>query len=124
MSFGLACGTLVAGWYLGGLPQTDRAAITAALHHTFLAPGGLALVSSLSFWTLRAGDGENVIRGIVTPVDDGAQDRQDFTGGLTEKPGIPGFSLFRCLGDPVLLSEVVNQSQRDIACLGVIAGGI
>ena len=33
---------------------------------------GLALVSSLSFWTLKAGDGENVIRGIVTPVDDGA----------------------------------------------------
>ena len=24
MSFGLACGSLVAGWYLGDLPQTDR----------------------------------------------------------------------------------------------------
>ena len=28
MSFGLACGSLVAGWYLGDLPQTDRAAVT------------------------------------------------------------------------------------------------
>lgn len=30
MSFGLACGSLIAGWYLGDLPQTDRAAVTTA----------------------------------------------------------------------------------------------
>jgi hypothetical protein len=39
MSFGLACGSLVAGWYLGGLPQTEQLAVTNALHHTFLTVG-------------------------------------------------------------------------------------
>lgn len=39
MSFGLACGSLVTAWYLGDLPQTDRAAVTHALHHTFLTLG-------------------------------------------------------------------------------------
>ena len=28
MSFGLAAGSLVAGWFLAGLPQTDRALVT------------------------------------------------------------------------------------------------
>ncbi len=64
MSFGLACGLLIAGWYLSDLPQTDRAAVTAALHHAFLTMGGLTILSSLSFWSLRPGDGESVSRGI------------------------------------------------------------
>ena len=63
MSFGLACGSLVAGWYLGDLPQTDRAAVTTALHYAFLTLGGLTVLSSLSFWSLRPGDGESVSRG-------------------------------------------------------------
>ena len=62
MSFGLACGTLVTAWYLGGLPQTDRLAVTNALHHAFLTLGGLTILSSLSFWTLRSTDGENMNR--------------------------------------------------------------
>jgi EmrB/QacA subfamily drug resistance transporter len=65
MSFGLACGSLIAGWYLGELPQTDRAAVTSALHYAFLTLGGLTMLSSLSFWTLRPTDGESVSRGIV-----------------------------------------------------------
>ncbi|MBU1224321.1 MAG: DHA2 family efflux MFS transporter permease subunit [Gammaproteobacteria bacterium] len=65
MSFGLACGSLIAGWYLGDLPQTDRAAVTTALHYAFLTLGGLTMLSSLSFWTLRPTDGESVSRGIV-----------------------------------------------------------
>lgn len=67
-SFGLACGSLITAWYLGDLPQTDQAAVTQALHYAFLTLGGLTLISSLSFWTLRATDGENVSRGdaIVT----------------------------------------------------------
>lgn len=65
MSFGLACGTLVAGWYLGDLPQTDRAAVTSALHYAFLTLGGLTMLSSLSFWWLRPEDGESVSRGSV-----------------------------------------------------------
>ena len=65
MSFGLACGTLVAGWYLGNLPQTDQAAVIGALHHAFVTMGALTAISSLSFWTLRAADGESVSRGAV-----------------------------------------------------------
>ncbi len=60
MSFGLAFGSLVAAWYLGGLPQTDHAAVIDALHRAFLTLGGLTIISSLSFWTLRARDGESV----------------------------------------------------------------
>jgi len=51
MSFGLACGSLVAAWFLGDLPQTDRVAVTHALHYAFLTLGVLTLISSLSFWT-------------------------------------------------------------------------
>lgn len=65
MSFGLACGSLIAGWYLGGLPQTDQAAVTTALHHAFLTVGGLTMLSSLSFWSLHPRDGESVSRGAV-----------------------------------------------------------
>ena len=65
MSFGLACGSLVAGWYLGDLPQTDRAAVTTALHYAFLTLGGLTMLSSLSFWTLHPKDGESVSRGTL-----------------------------------------------------------
>ena len=65
MSFGLAFGSLIAGWYLGDLPQTDRAAVTTALHYAFLTLGGLTALSSLSFWSLRPGDGESVSRGNV-----------------------------------------------------------
>jgi EmrB/QacA subfamily drug resistance transporter len=63
MSFGLACGTLVAAWYLGDVPQTDQAGVTRALHYAFLTLGGLTLISSLSYWTLRPEDGENVSKG-------------------------------------------------------------
>lgn len=68
MSFGLAFGSIIAAWYLGGLPQSDRAAVVNALHHAFLTLGGLTILSSLSFWTLRANDGESVSKGrISTP---------------------------------------------------------
>ena len=67
MSFGLACGSLVTGWYLGGLPQTDHAAVASALHHAFLTLGVLTALSSLSFWTLRPEDGQSVSRGAPPP---------------------------------------------------------
>jgi Na+/melibiose symporter-like transporter len=63
MSFGLAFGSLITAWYLGGLPQTDRGAVTGALHHAFLTLGALTMLSSLSFRALRAHDGENVSQG-------------------------------------------------------------
>ena len=64
MSFGLACGSLVTAWYLGDLPQSDRIAVAGALHHAFLTLGALTMISSLSFWTLRANDGESVSQGM------------------------------------------------------------
>ena len=65
MSFGLACGSLIAAWYLGDAPQTDSAAVTSALHYAFLTLGVLTALSSLSFWTLRADDGASVSRGAL-----------------------------------------------------------
>lgn len=62
-SFGLAWGSLIAGWYLGGLPQTDPLAVTTALHHALLTLAGLTILSSLSFHALRARDGESISRG-------------------------------------------------------------
>jgi EmrB/QacA subfamily drug resistance transporter len=67
LSFGLACGSLVTGFYLAGLPQTDHAAVTAALHHAFLTLAGLTLLSALAFWTLRPNDGESVSKGTGRP---------------------------------------------------------
>ena len=60
MSFGLACGSLVTAWYLGNVPQTDPLAVGSALHHAFITLGVLTMLSSLSFWTLRPGDGNAV----------------------------------------------------------------
>lgn len=62
MSFGLACGTLVTAWYLGDVPQTDRMAVTSALHHAFLTLGAITILSSLSFWALKPNDGNAVSR--------------------------------------------------------------
>jgi EmrB/QacA subfamily drug resistance transporter len=60
LSFGLACGSLIAAWYLGDLPQSDQLAVRNALHPTFLTVGALTILSSLSFWALRPTDGANV----------------------------------------------------------------
>jgi EmrB/QacA subfamily drug resistance transporter len=63
MSFGLACGSLITGWYLGDMPQTDRVVLTSALHHAFLTLAGLTILASAMFWTLRRNDGESISRG-------------------------------------------------------------
>ncbi|SCX79096.1 DHA2 family efflux MFS transporter permease subunit [Nitrosospira sp. Nsp13] len=68
LSFGLACGSLITSWYLGGLPQTDHLAVTNALHYAFLTLGGLTILSSLSFWTLHSRDGESVSKGNLQDV--------------------------------------------------------
>jgi MFS family permease len=66
MSFGLACGSLVTAWYLRDLPQSNQIAVTSALHYAFLTLGGLTMLSSLSFWTLRNNDGDSVSMGGAT----------------------------------------------------------
>jgi len=63
LSFGLASGSLIAGAFLGDVPQTDALAVQSALHRTFLVVGALTMISALAFWTLRPGDGDNVSRG-------------------------------------------------------------
>ena len=65
MSFGLACGSLITGWYLAGRPQTDHLVVSSALHHTFLTVAALTILSSLTFWTLRKEDGESISKGVV-----------------------------------------------------------
>ncbi|HVZ44070.1 MAG TPA: MFS transporter [Ramlibacter sp.] len=70
MSFGLATGSLVAGFFLNGLPQSDHAHVTAALHKAFATLAAITVLSSLSFWKLRPGDGEAMAGGrekIVEP---------------------------------------------------------
>ena len=63
LSFGLASGSLIAGAFLGDVPQTEALAVQSALHRTFLVVGALTMISALAFWTLRPGDGDNVSRG-------------------------------------------------------------
>jgi EmrB/QacA subfamily drug resistance transporter len=63
MSFGLAAGSLVAAWFLDGLPQTDHAQVASALHRAFLTLAAITIASSVTFWRLRPGDGEAVSRG-------------------------------------------------------------
>ena len=70
MSFGLAFGSLITAYFLGGLPQSDRVAVTASLHHAFLALAVLTMVSSAAFWTLRPQDGESVSKGSASLCDD------------------------------------------------------
>jgi hypothetical protein len=63
LSFGLAIASLITSFYLAELPQSDRVAVTQALHHGFFTLAAITFVSSASFWTLRRNDGESVSRG-------------------------------------------------------------
>ncbi|MCC6414494.1 MAG: MFS transporter [Opitutaceae bacterium] len=59
-SFGVAFASLVAGWFLRGLDQTNPAEVVPALHHAFITMGLLTAISSVSFWGLHRDDGNNV----------------------------------------------------------------
>lgn len=63
MSFGLAWGSLVTGWFLGRVPQTNQVMVTQALHHAFLALAAVTVVSALMFWRLRPDDGSSISGG-------------------------------------------------------------
>ncbi len=63
MSFGLAWGSLVTGWFLGRVPQTDQVMVTQALHHAFLALAIVTVLSSFVFWRLRRDDGASISGG-------------------------------------------------------------
>ena len=69
MSFGLAFGSLITGWYLNGMPQSDRLQLTGAIHHAFITLGVITMLSSLTFWTLRREDGESISKAKITGSD-------------------------------------------------------
>lgn len=58
MSFGLACGSLLAGWLLNGIPQSNADMVITALHKVFIILGIVTIVSSVTFHTLKPDDGK------------------------------------------------------------------
>lgn len=60
LSFGVAKGSMLAGWFLGGVAHPEPEVLIPALHRAFLVVGGLTILSSLTFWGLRPTDGDNV----------------------------------------------------------------
>jgi EmrB/QacA subfamily drug resistance transporter len=67
ISFGVAFASLLAGWFLGHVDQTDAAQTVPALHKAYLTMGLLTIVSSATFWGLRRNDGNNVSNRITRP---------------------------------------------------------
>ena len=69
LSFGVAFGALLAGWYLGNVDQTLASETIPALHKAFLTMGFLTIASSLTFLTLRSTDGNNVSNRVVRVIE-------------------------------------------------------
>jgi EmrB/QacA subfamily drug resistance transporter len=67
LSFGVAFASLVTAWFVGTVPQTDQPHFVGALHHAFLALGGVTIISSLMFWRLQPNDGNNVSNRTESP---------------------------------------------------------
>ena len=67
LSFGVAFASLLAGWFIGKIPQTDTVNFVRALHHSYIALGAVTIVASLMFWRLRPNDGNNVSNRAATP---------------------------------------------------------
>ena len=60
ISIGVACASLVTGWFLGGVDHSDSAQLIPALHHAFLTLGVVTILSALVFLGLRPTDGDTV----------------------------------------------------------------
>ena len=60
LSFGVAAGSMLAAWFLGGAEHPGAEVLVPALHRAFLVAGGLTVLSSLTFWGLAPTDGDNV----------------------------------------------------------------
>lgn len=65
IGFGLASASLLTAFYLGDVLQTQPGAIKRALGYTFTSLGIFTMVSSVSFWLLRRGDGSAVSLNVV-----------------------------------------------------------
>jgi hypothetical protein len=62
MSFGVAVASLATVVFIGGDRNPSDPGMVKGLHSAFLALGGLTMVSSITFWTLRPSDGASVSR--------------------------------------------------------------
>lgn len=60
LSFGVAIGSLVTGWFLGHVDQTNAIQTVPALHKAFFTIGLITIGSSVCFLGLRANDGNNI----------------------------------------------------------------
>ena len=67
LSFGVAFSSLLAGWFIGQVPQTDTIHFVRALHYSYVTLGVLTIVSSLTYWRLRSNDGNTVSNRPSTP---------------------------------------------------------
>lgn len=73
LSFGVATGSMLAAWFLGGVAHPEPEVLIPALHRAFLVVGGLTILSSLTFWTLRQTDGDNVSNRRALPLPSNAE---------------------------------------------------
>ena len=60
LSFGVAMGSLIAGWFLANIDRDNPTESIPALHNAFFVLGCITIVSSLAFWGLHRDDGNNV----------------------------------------------------------------
>ena len=60
LSFGVAAGSLLAAWFVGRELHPPPEVLVPALHRAYLAVGALTALSSLTFWSLKPHDGDNV----------------------------------------------------------------
>jgi EmrB/QacA subfamily drug resistance transporter len=63
ISFGIACASLVAGFFMSMQPESGSTGVVHALHLAFLVLGGWTIISGVTFLSLAAEDGEAVSRG-------------------------------------------------------------
>jgi len=67
LSFGVAIGSLVAGWFLGNVDQGDAIQTIPALHKAFFTLGVITIVSSVTFIGLGKNDGNNISHRLPLP---------------------------------------------------------
>jgi len=70
ISIGVACASLVTGWFLGGINYTASAEFVGALHHAFLTLGIVTILSALTFIKLRPDDGNNVSNRVMARAEE------------------------------------------------------
>jgi EmrB/QacA subfamily drug resistance transporter len=60
ISFGVAAAGLTTAFFIPGRLSTNPVAMIRGIHETFLALGGLTILSTIVFYRLKRGDGSNV----------------------------------------------------------------